>query len=64
MEDSVFDLKQEIKLLRDLIDGNYPDNIWWLMTKCDNQRKALDSLISKGVGHTKIERDELELINV
>lgn len=61
MEDSVQDLRQEIRLLRDLIDGNYPTNVWWLMTKLDRQRKALDSLQKKGKGHTKEEREELAL---
>lgn len=63
MEDSVYDLKQEIKLLRDLIDGNYPDNIWWLMTKCENQRKVIDAIQRKGKGHTKEEREELALVS-
>lgn len=61
MEDTVSDLRQEIKLLRDLIDGNYPTNVWWLMTKLDRQRKALDALQKKGPGHTKEEREELAL---
>lgn len=64
MEESISDLRQEIKLLRDLIDGNYPDNVWWLMTKVDNQRRALDSLQKKGQGHTKEERKKLALTYV
>ena len=54
----IYQLEKEIKALRDMIDGNYPEACWWLATKVDRQRVALDNLQKKGKGHTKEEREQ------
>jgi len=47
MTDSVSDLRNEIKLLRGIIDGNYPKDVSWLMRKLDAQRKVLNRIHSE-----------------
>ena len=51
----------EIEQLFNMINGDYPDNVYWLMRKVDSQRRALDALQKKGKGHTREEREELAL---
>lgn len=47
MEQSVYDLRQEVAALRAMIDGDYPTANRWLATKVDRQRKVLDHLHSE-----------------
>lgn len=53
----------EIDGLIELLDGKCPSNVWWLMRKCNAQRKVIASLEKRGPGHTKEEREELALVS-
>lgn len=59
LKHEVVDLRNENKLLRDAIDGNFPRDLWWLLTKLYNQRTAINAIQRRGKGHTKEEREAM-----